>query len=132
MAKPQAVPKARPPATRPPMPVPAEAPPGNFQDPLDPNNPVYINFPGGPNVTVEQLRALRFSEADYERLRTGGAGHGFLWCPEFAEDFAEHCRRRLEAGGFPTPEFEAHCRRRLEEEGCIEPEAQYCDRAAPA
>eukprot|EP00972_Heterocapsa_arctica_P003258 485151-Heterocapsa_arctica.AAC.1 len=108
---------------------------------------MYIGLPGGPNVTVEQLRALRFTQADFDRLRNGSE-HGFLWsdavklsnkCPAFADAFSECCRRQLAAGqasppldSYVTPEFQAHCRRRLIEEGHIQPEAQDYDHAAPA
>eukprot|EP00972_Heterocapsa_arctica_P063897 9427540-Heterocapsa_arctica.AAC.1 len=70
MAKPKAEPKARSSASRPPIPMPAGAPPGDFEDPWlrDPRNPMYIGLPGVPDVSIVQLRALRFTQADYDRL----------------------------------------------------------------
>eukprot|EP00972_Heterocapsa_arctica_P024528 3617171-Heterocapsa_arctica.AAC.1 len=120
--------KARSSASRPPIPVPEGAPPGDFEDPwlCDPRNPMYIGLPGGPDVTIEQLRALRFSQADYDRLRGGpGSEHGFLWsdaiklasrCPDFQDVFIIICRNYLEGSTYLTPELQARCRRRLDHE----------------
>eukprot|EP00972_Heterocapsa_arctica_P002094 299272-Heterocapsa_arctica.AAC.1 len=61
MAKPKDESKARSSASRPPIPKPKVAPPGNFDANAwinNPQNPIYIGLPGGPSVTVQQLRDL--------------------------------------------------------------------------
>eukprot|EP00972_Heterocapsa_arctica_P112387 16431474-Heterocapsa_arctica.AAC.1 len=94
MAKSKEESKARSSASRPPIPKPEGAPPGNFD--VDPwlgnhQNPIYIGLPGGPAVTVQQLRALRFSQDDYARLSGGpGSERGFLWSD--AINLANRCQ----------------------------------------
>eukprot|EP00972_Heterocapsa_arctica_P041795 6161127-Heterocapsa_arctica.AAC.1 len=83
-----------------------------------------MGLPGGPNVTVEQLRALQFNREDYDRLAGGdGFEHGFLWsdavelanrCPDFQEVFIELCTNYMAGSTYLTPELQARCRRRLD------------------
>eukprot|EP00972_Heterocapsa_arctica_P060982 8993930-Heterocapsa_arctica.AAC.1 len=73
MAKPKEESKARSSGSRPPFPLPVTAPPGDLRGhdhPFHrPRNPTHMGLPGGPDVTIEQLRALRFTQDDYVRLR---------------------------------------------------------------
>eukprot|EP00972_Heterocapsa_arctica_P064696 9547149-Heterocapsa_arctica.AAC.1 len=80
MARPKEGSQARSSGSRPP--IPHAAPPGDLRGhdiPFHPRDPTYMGLPGGPNVTIEQLRALRFSREEYDRLAGGpGCELGFL------------------------------------------------------
>eukprot|EP00972_Heterocapsa_arctica_P081330 11987795-Heterocapsa_arctica.AAC.1 len=90
---------------------------------LKPQYPAYVGLPGGPQLTIQQLRNLTFSQNDYDRLRGGpDCDRGILWShaiklasrsTDFEDAFIEVITSLLAGRQHLTPHLQARCRRRV-------------------